>query len=131
MAPITVDFGALVQVPGSAVPVSVPGSGPDVTDGLPEVEGSEAEVTPSLANLWKVICHDDPHTTMDFVVDVLIKIFRQPAPRAIELMMRVHTTGSAVIGIWPESVARKKANLAHARARAEGFPLTFSVEEDA
>ena len=95
---------------------------------LEEPETVEKE---QVANLWKVICHDDPHTTMDFVVDVLMKVFRQPAPRAVELMMRVHTTGSALIGLWPESVARKKVNRAHAKARVEGFPLTFSVEEDA
>ncbi|MEM1449547.1 MAG: ATP-dependent Clp protease adaptor ClpS [Planctomycetota bacterium] len=95
---------------------------------LEEPETVEKE---QVANLWKVICHDDPHTTMDFVVDVLMKVFRQPAPRAVELMMRVHTTGSALIGLWPESVARKKVNRAHSKARVEGFPLTFSVEEDA
>lgn len=83
-----------------------------------------------LAPLWKVICHDDPITTMEFVVDMLTKIFRQPLPRAMELMLRVDSDGSAVIGLWPESVARKKVNRAHAMARAELFPLTLSLEED-
>ncbi len=83
-----------------------------------------------LGRLWRVICHDDPHTTMDFVVDVLVTVFRQPSPRAFELMLRVHHAGSALIGSWPESVARKKVALAQAKARVDGFPLTFSVEED-
>ena len=105
-------------------------SGQRETPGTQIVEVPETVATAELANLWKVICHDDPHTTMNFVVDVLMKVFRQPAPRAMELMMRVHNTGSALVGLWPESVARKKVNLAHARARVEGYPLTFSVEED-
>lgn len=83
-----------------------------------------------LARLWKVICHDDPVTTMDFVVDVLTSVFRQPAGRAVELMVRVHETGSAVIGLWPETVAKRKVNKAKTLARADGFPLTFSLEED-
>lgn len=83
-----------------------------------------------LARLWKVICHDDPITTMDFVIDVFMKVFRQPAGRAYELMMRVDKSGSAVIGLWPETVARRKVNKAQAMARADGFPLTFSIEED-
>jgi len=105
--------------------------GVEETPGILVLEEPEAAGEAQLANLWKVICHDDPHTTMEFVVDVLMRVFRQPAPRAGELMMRVHQTGSAVIGLWPESVARKKVSRAHAKARVEGFPLTFSVQEDA
>ncbi|MEM6674058.1 MAG: ATP-dependent Clp protease adaptor ClpS [Planctomycetota bacterium] len=102
----------------------------DECPGTVTLEETESLEEVKVANLWKVICHDDPHTTMDFVVDVLVKVFRQPSVRAVELMMRVHTTGSALIGLWPESVARKKVNRAHAKARALGYPLTFSIEED-
>jgi len=91
---------------------------------------SEEEVREDLARLWRVICHDDPHTTMEFVVDVFTGVFRLPARRALELMLRVHDTGSAVIGLWPRSVAERKIARARGRARAEGFPLTFSMEED-
>jgi len=90
----------------------------------------ESEVEERLGRLWRVICHDDPHTTMDFVVEVLMTVFRQPSPRAFELMLCVHHAGSALIGSWPESVARKKVARAQARARMDGFPLTFSVEVD-
>jgi ATP-dependent Clp protease adaptor protein ClpS len=84
----------------------------------------------TLAPLWRVICHDDPVTTMDFVVQVLREVFRLPQGRAYELMMRVHHTGSAVVGRWPESTAKERAERAHAKARAAGFPLTFTVERD-
>lgn len=91
---------------------------------------TEEEVREDLARLWRVICHDDPHTTMEFVVDVFTGVFRLPKRRAFELMLRVHDTGSAVIGLWPRSVAERKIERARALARAEGFPLTFSMEED-
>lgn len=91
---------------------------------------SDVEQVEELARLWRVICHDDPVTTMDFVVEVFTKVFRQPVPRAMELMLRVHQSGSAVVGLWPESVAKKKVNRARSMARVDGFPLTFSVEED-
>lgn len=84
-----------------------------------------------LARLWRVICHDDPITTMDFVVEVFTSVFRLPLSRAFERMLRVHRTGSAVVGLWPESVARRKAERARHLARADGFPLTFTVERDA
>lgn len=95
---------------------------------LPDIE---AESRDQLAPLWKVVCHDDPITTMDFVIDVLTHVFRQPMARAVELMYQVHYSGSATVGLWPESVAKRKVARAHAMARAGGFPLTFSVEEEA
>lgn len=94
----------------------------------PEVE-VEVDLEEKLAPLWRVVCHDDPVTTMDFVVEVLRGVFRVTKPRAVELMWRVHYTGSAVVGHWPESVARKKVGRATSRARGEGFPLTFSLEQ--
>ncbi len=83
-----------------------------------------------LAPLWRVICHDDPVTTMDFVVEVLMEVFRLPTARAFALMMRVHHTGAAVIGRWPESVAKARAERGRAKARGAGFPLAFTVERD-
>lgn len=98
--------------------------------GTEVLEMPATEERERLGRLWRVICHDDPHTTMDFVVEVLMNVFRQPAPRAFELMLRVHHSGSALIGSWPESVARKKVARAQSTARLDGFPLTFSLEED-
>jgi ATP-dependent Clp protease adaptor protein ClpS len=90
---------------------------------------TETEVEEALAPLWRVICHDDPVTTMDFVVEVLRSVFRMSPPRAVELMYRVHYTGSALVGHWPESAAKKKVERARALARGSGFPLTFTVEQ--
>lgn len=94
------------------------------------VEETDVEADESLAPLWRVVCHDDPVTTMDFVVTVLTRVFRQPVPRAVEVMYRVHFTGAALVGLWPEDVARSKVDRAHLMARAEGYPLTFSTEAD-
>ena len=105
---------------------TVPETGPDVL----VLEDQDTEIKERLAPLWKVICHDDPITTMDFVVEMLTKVFRLPLVQSMELMLRVHMQGSAVIGLWPESVARKKVNRAHAMARADQFPLTLSIEKD-
>lgn len=97
----------------------------------PDVErDTDAGEEETLAPLWRVICHDDPVTTMDFVVEVLTQVFRLPTARAFELMLRVHHTGSAVVGRWPEAVAKARAERAQAKARAAGFPLTFTVERD-
>ena len=102
-----------------------------VAETMPDVvEDTEVEADESLAPLWRVVCHDDPVTTMDFVVTVLTRVFRQPVPRAVEVMYRVHFTGAALVGLWPEDVARRRVERAHVIARAAGYPLTFSTEVD-
>ncbi|MEE2941110.1 MAG: ATP-dependent Clp protease adaptor ClpS [Planctomycetota bacterium] len=102
-----------------------------VAETMPDVvEDTEVEADESLAPLWRVVCHDDPVTTMDFVVTVLTRVFRQPVPRAVEVMYRVHFTGAALVGLWPEDVARRRVERAHVIARAAGYPLTFSTAVD-
>lgn len=97
----------------------------------PDVEqDQETEVTESLAPLHRVICHDDPKTTMEFVVTVLRGVFKLSSPRAMEVMYQVHYTGAALVGCWPEAVATRKVRRATSLAGAQGFPLTFSIEPD-
>ena len=95
----------------------------------PGVEERE-ELREDLAPLFRVICHDDPVTTMDFVVEVLRGVFKLPHLRAVELMLRVHHTGAAVIGRYPEETARRRVARATRLARANSFPLTFTIEKD-
>ena len=72
---------------------------------------------------YKVVFHNDDFTTMDFVVKVLTVVFFKTAVEAERLMLEVHNTGSAVVGIYTCDVAKSKVRKATAMARAEGFPL--------
>ena len=88
------------------------------------------EVRERLAPLCRVVCHDDPISTMEFVVHVFMDHFRMTYPAAMEKMLAVHEKGAAVIAHYPKSLAEKRVQRAKAFARANGFPLTFSIEED-
>lgn len=79
---------------------------------------------------YKVIFHNDDFTTMEFVTDVLRRIFNKPADEAVTLMMRVHQEGQAVVGIYSYDVAMTKASQATAMARNEGFPLKITCEPE-
>ena len=107
-----------IHMPGTEVPTAPP-----------EVE-EEQEIKEALAPLYRVVCHDDPVSTMEFVVEVLRGVFKLPNARAVELMLRVHHTGAAVIGRYPEETARRRVARATRLARANGFPLTFTIEKD-
>lgn len=79
--------------------------------------------------LYKVILHNDNYTTMDFVVEVIVKIFHKPAAEATRLMLEVHNKGHAVVGIFPYDIALTKVSEVHALAKKNEYPLRSSAEE--
>ena len=61
------------------------------------VEQPETDTVTKLARPWNVIVHDDPVTTMIYVVNVFMEIFSYAQPKAHRLMMEVHSTGRSVV----------------------------------
>lgn len=118
------------SAPPSIVPVPSPlhSAGKPVL--APPQHETSTETTEKLAPLYRVICHDDPITTMEFVVGVLMKVFRLSQPRAIEVMLGVHTKGAAMVARYPKPLAESRVSRARTMARADGFPLIFSIEKD-
>lgn len=78
---------------------------------------------------YKVIFHNDDFTTMEFVTDVLRRVFNKPADEAVVLMMKVHREGQATVGVYSYDVAMTKASLTMSLARNEGFPLRVTCEQ--
>ena len=79
---------------------------------------------------YKVIIHNDDFTTMDFVVKVLKEVFFLSEENAQALMLQVHHSNKAVVGVYSYDVAMTKAAQATAMARQEGFPLRISCEPE-
>ena len=72
---------------------------------------------------YKVIIYNDDFTTMEFVVLVLTSVFFKSAEEAEALMLAVHKSGSAVVGIYSYDMAISKVRKATMMAREENFPL--------
>lgn len=79
---------------------------------------------------FKVVFHNDNVTSQLFVVEVLKKVFHKEGHDAYEIMMKVHTLGKGVAGIYTEDIAKTKANVTIDLARNQGFPLQVTVEEN-
>jgi ATP-dependent Clp protease adaptor protein ClpS len=79
---------------------------------------------------YAVIMHNDDVTTMDFVVEVLKNIFFKTPDQAQELMMEVHTKGSAVVGVYTYDIAVSKALKTMRIAAGNNFPLKLSWREE-
>jgi ATP-dependent Clp protease adaptor protein ClpS len=78
---------------------------------------------------YNVVMFNDDFTTMEFVVDILVDVFRKDEVTAQSIMMKVHKMGQAVVGKYPYDIAVTKVGEALKRAKASGFPFRMSVEE--
>lgn len=93
---------------------------------LEEVEQAEEVKEP---RSYKVLLHNDDITTMEFVVDILRRIFHKKRADAEAIMLKVHRTGIGVCGIYTREVAETRVNQVIRAARDAGFPLKCTMEE--
>lgn len=79
---------------------------------------------------YKVIFLNDDVTPMEFVVDLLQKIFKHDLESAQKLMLSVHHDGSAVVGVYNYEIAEQKGVESTVLARNNGFPLQVKIEKE-
>jgi len=78
---------------------------------------------------FKVVFHNDEHTPMEFVIQVLMLIFKHDEESAKKITIEVHESGKAVAGIYFYEIAEQKATETVGVARTNGFPLAVTVEK--
>ncbi|WP_294374405.1 ATP-dependent Clp protease adaptor ClpS [uncultured Clostridium sp.] len=78
---------------------------------------------------YKVIMHNDDYTTMEFVIEVLVRIFNKSVVEAEKIMLDVHKKGRGVAGIYSYDIAVTKVAAAMSMAKNEGFPFKMTTEE--
>jgi ATP-dependent Clp protease adaptor protein ClpS len=101
-------------------------SNPELEEGV-ESETSDEVTEPPL---YKVLLHNDNYTTMEFVVEILMLIFKKSSEDAIRIMLNVHHNGIGVCGVYTFEVAETKVDAVHTLARENGFPLRCSMEKE-
>ena len=79
--------------------------------------------------MYKVLLHNDDYTTMEFVVEILQRVFHKSPTEATRIMLLVHKNGIGVCGIYPAEVAETKVEMVHHLARKHEFPLQCSMEK--
>ncbi len=77
------------------------------TGTLPMVE-PETTTKARILPPYNVILENDPDHSMEFVIDVLRKVFGYPNPKAYQLMMTAHESGEAVVWTGAKEVAELK-----------------------
>lgn len=79
---------------------------------------------------FKVVFFNDDATPMEFVIAVLMKVFRHSQEAAMDLTMKVHNDGSAVAGVYAFEIAEQKGVETTNIARQNGYPLVVKVEAE-
>ena len=79
---------------------------------------------------FKVMLLNDDYTTMEFVVLVLMQVFRHSQASATRIMLHIHNTGVGVAGVYSRDVAETRVAQAEALARDHGHPLQCTLEPE-
>ena len=88
------------------------------------------EEAPQEPRLYRVLLHNDDYTTMEFVVIILMEVFRKTGDEATAIMLDVHKHGMGQCGLYPLEIAETKVSEVRRRAREASFPLRCTLEED-
>jgi ATP-dependent Clp protease adaptor protein ClpS len=91
---------------------------------------SDSRSKTSSPPLFRVLMHNDDYTTMEFVIDILQRVFHQNGPLAERTMLAIHFQGVGQCGTFPLSIAETKVQEVRVRARKAGFPLRCTIEKE-
>lgn len=79
---------------------------------------------------YKVIFLNDDKTPIEFVIELLMGVFRHTEETAKDITLKVHNEGSAVVGIYSFEIAEQKGVEATHLARQAGFPLQIKIDPE-
>ncbi len=93
-------------------------------------ESIDVDSDATTEDMAKVIIHNDDVTPMDFVVLILTETFKRSLVFAEMIMLEAHQNGQAIVCAMSLEEAEAKVRMAHFLARANKYPLTFTIETD-
>jgi ATP-dependent Clp protease adaptor protein ClpS len=85
--------------------------------------------TASIPPLAEIVFWNDPRTTMEVVIEILVLVFEMSQTRATYLMLTIHYLGRTTVRSCPRSEAESLAARAISIALEKGMPLKVTVEE--
>ena len=80
--------------------------------------------------MFRVLLVNDDYTPMEFVVMVLQRVFKLPHDQAVQVMLKVHTEGAGVCGVFTAEVAETRVREVLGLAREKEHPLQSTMEPE-
>ena len=91
---------------------------------------TETEEKSAKPPMYRVIMHNDDYTLMEFVVEILVKIFQKSRNDAARIMLQVHKEGKATAGVYTYDIAHTKVHSVHALAKIHEYPLRCTIRQE-
>ena len=79
---------------------------------------------------YVVLLLNDDFSTMEFVIEILAKVFRKSLEESEAIMLAVHNNGKAICGVYTKEIAYTKVAQVKTMARKENFPLKAIAQEE-
>ncbi len=90
----------------------------------------EPKVKTKRPPFYKVVMINDDYTPMDFVVNILTKVFHHTEEDALNITLQIHNKGAGTCGVFTYDVAETKADIVIASAKSNEYPLQCVVEKE-
>ena len=80
-------------------------------------------------SMYRVLLMNDDYTPMEFVVSILMGIFKKTQEEATTIMLNVHQTGIGTCGVYTFEVAETKVAQVMDAAKRNQHPLQCTLEK--
>ena len=97
---------------------------------LQKQNSTRVRTAPKEPRKHNVIILNDDFTTFEFVIEVLVTVFRKTVQEAEEIAEKTHTEQRAIVGRYSLDIARSKVAKATEMARQDGYPLRFDIQPE-
>jgi ATP-dependent Clp protease adaptor protein ClpS len=96
---------------------------------MSQLELKTASLKVKLPNRFEVLILNDDFTSMDFVVEVLMRFFYKESSAAEAIMLKIHIDGEAACGTYSYDVAQTKVSQVIEYSRKNDQPLMAVLRE--
>ena len=99
------------------------------TNNTEDIQISPEKQKTKLPSIYKVIILNDDYTPMEFVVYTIQSVFKKSHDEATRIMLKIHTEGQGVCGMFPLEIAETKMKQVLNLAKEHQHPLQCIIEK--
>jgi len=78
---------------------------------------------------WNVLIHNDDETPFGYVIYTLSSVFMLSDELAEHIASTAQASGTAIVAVRPRMEAEMLMRVALGRAKSDGYPLQFTMEQ--
>jgi ATP-dependent Clp protease adaptor protein ClpS len=99
-------------------------------DGMERGVATKTREKTKKPSMYRVLLMNDDYTPMEFVISILMGIFKKSQEEATQVMLNVHQTGIGTCGVYTFEVAETKVAQVMDAAKRNMHPLQCTLEKD-